>query len=85
VDNVLRQGRQFRKQYVSVFEWLERTFTDGEFSNSQNAGRSVYKEVVIKWKNKESSADGGSVFGLSLTKSVTLKKLLLMTFSATPV
>jgi hypothetical protein len=57
VDNVLRQGRQFRKQCVSVFGWLERNFTEGEFSISQNAGRNVYKEVAIMWKNKERSVD----------------------------
>jgi hypothetical protein len=28
-----------------------------EFSNSQNAGRNVYKEVAIMWKNKERSVD----------------------------
>jgi len=49
VDNVTRQWRQFRKQFVSVFGWLERNFTEGEFSNSQNAGWNVYKEVAIMW------------------------------------
>ena len=53
----MRQRRQFRKQYVSVFGWLERNFTEGEFSDFQNAGRNVYKEVVILWKNKERSVD----------------------------
>jgi len=33
-DNVMRQWRQFRKQCVSVFRWLKRNFTEGEFSNS---------------------------------------------------
>ncbi|PNF41780.1 hypothetical protein B7P43_G02607, partial [Cryptotermes secundus] len=28
-----------------------------EFSNSQNAGRNVYQEVAIMWKNKERSLD----------------------------
>jgi hypothetical protein len=42
---------------ASVFGWLERNFTEGEFSNSQNAGRNVYKEVAIKWENKERSVD----------------------------
>jgi hypothetical protein len=42
---------------VSVFGWLERNFTEGEFSNSQNAGRNMYKEVAIMWKNKERSLD----------------------------
>jgi hypothetical protein len=42
VDNVLRQGRQFRKQCVRVFGWLEQNLTEGEFSNSKNAGRNVY-------------------------------------------
>jgi len=51
-DNVMRQRRQFRKQCVSVFGWLELNFTDGEFSNSQNTGRNVYKKVAIMWKNK---------------------------------
>ena len=50
VDNVMRQRRQFRKQCVSVFGWLERSSTAGEFSNFQNAGRNVYKEVAIMWK-----------------------------------
>ncbi|PNF17997.1 hypothetical protein B7P43_G13443 [Cryptotermes secundus] len=27
------------------------------FSNSQNAGRNVHKEVAIMWKNKERSVD----------------------------
>jgi hypothetical protein len=57
MDNVLRQGRQFRKQCISFFGWLERNFTEGEFSNSQNAGRNVYKEVAIMWKNKDRSVD----------------------------
>jgi hypothetical protein len=48
--DVLRQGRQFRKQCVRVFGWLERNFTEGEFSNTQNAGTNVYKEVAIMWK-----------------------------------
>jgi hypothetical protein len=54
---VLRQGRQFRKQCVSVFGWLEWNFTDGEFSDSQNAGRNVFKEVAIIWKNRDRSVD----------------------------
>jgi len=29
----------------------------GAFSNFQNAGRNVYKEVAIMWKNKESYVD----------------------------
>ena len=49
--------RQFRKQCVSVFGWLERSSTAGEFSNFQNAGRIVYKEVAIMWKNKERYVD----------------------------
>jgi hypothetical protein len=53
VEDVLRQGRQFRKQCVSVFGWLEINFTEGEFSNSQYSGRNVYREVAIMWKNKE--------------------------------
>jgi hypothetical protein len=53
----LRQGKQFRKQCVSAFGWLERNFTEGEFSHSQNAGRNVYKEVAIMWKNKERFVD----------------------------
>jgi hypothetical protein len=57
MDNVLTQGRQFRKQCVSVFGYLERNFTEGKFSNSQNAGRNIYKEVAIMWKNKEKSVD----------------------------
>ena len=42
---------------VRVFGWLERSSTTGDFSNFQNAGRNVYKEVVIMWKNKESYVD----------------------------
>jgi len=57
VDDVMRQRRQFRKQYVCVFGWLEWNFTEGKFSNSQNAVRNVYKEVAIMWKNKERSVD----------------------------
>ena len=49
--------RQFRKQCVSVFGWLEWSSTAGEFSNFQNAGGNVYKEVAIMWKNKESYVD----------------------------
>ena len=57
--NILKMGkrRQFRKQCVSVFGWLERSSTAGEFSNFQKAGRNVYKEVAIMWKNKESYVD----------------------------
>jgi hypothetical protein len=32
-------------------------FYKGEFSNSQNAGRNVYKEVATMWKNKRRSVD----------------------------
>jgi hypothetical protein len=32
-------------------------FTEGVFSNSQNGGRNVYKEVAIMWENKERSVD----------------------------
>ena len=57
--NILKmgKGRQFRKQCVSVFGWLERSSTVGEYSNFQNAGRNVYKGVAIMWKNKESYVD----------------------------
>ena len=57
--NILKMGkrRQFRKQCVSVFRWLEQSSTAGEFSNFQNAGRNVYKGVAIMWKNKESYVD----------------------------
>ena len=57
--DILKMGKrgQFRKQCVSVFGWLERSSTTGEFSNFQNAGRNVYKEVAIMWKNKESYVD----------------------------
>ena len=56
---ILKTGkrRQFRKQCVSVFGWLERSSTEGEFSNYQNAGINVCKEVAIMWKNKESYVD----------------------------
>jgi len=57
MDNVMRQRRQFRKQRVSVFRWLERSSTAGAFSNFQNAGKNVYKEVAIMWKNKERYVD----------------------------
>jgi hypothetical protein len=36
---------------------MERNITEGLFSNSQNAGINVYKEVAIMWKNKEGSVD----------------------------
>ena len=57
--NILKmgKGRQFIKQCVSVFGWLERSSTAGEFWNFQNAGINVYKEVAIMWKNKESFVD----------------------------
>ena len=57
--NILKMGkrRQFRKQCVSVFGWVEWSSTAGEFSNFQNAGRNVYKEVAIMWKNKASYVD----------------------------
>ena len=57
--NVLKMGkrRKFRKQCVSVFGWLEWGSTAGEYSNFQNAGRNVYKEVAIMWKNKECYVD----------------------------
>ena len=57
--NILKMGkrRQFKKQCVSFFGWLERSSTAGEFSNFQNNGRNVYKEVAIMWKNKESYVD----------------------------
>ena len=57
--NILKMGkrRQFRKQCVCVFVWLERSSTAGEFSNFQNAVRIVYKEVAIMWKNKERYVD----------------------------
>jgi hypothetical protein len=55
--SAVRQGRQYGKQCVSVVGWLERNFTEGEFSNSQNAGRNVYKEVAIMWTIKERSVD----------------------------
>jgi len=53
----MRQRRQFRKQCVSVFRRLEWISTAGSFPNFQNAGRNVYKEVVIMLKNKESYVD----------------------------
>ena len=49
--------RQFRKQCVSVFGWLEGSSTAGEFSKFQNAGRNVYKEVAIMCKNTERYVD----------------------------
>jgi hypothetical protein len=36
---------------------MDRNFTEGEFSNSQNAGRNMYKEVAIMGKNIERSVD----------------------------
>ena len=51
-----------------------------EFSNFQNAGRNVYKEVAIMWKNKESYVDYGGVFGLSIIKHVTLQKIVAHDF-----
>ncbi|PNF39992.1 hypothetical protein B7P43_G15584 [Cryptotermes secundus] len=46
-----------RLQCISIFGWLEQNFTRGKFSNSQNVGRNVYKEVAIMWKNKERYVD----------------------------
>ena len=77
--DVMRQWRQFRKQCVSVFGWLEQNFTEGEFSNSQNAGRNVYKKWWL-WKNKERSVDYSGVFGLSILKHVTLQKIVAHDF-----
>ena len=59
MGETLKMGkrRQFRKQCVSVFGRLERSSTAGEFSNFQNAGRNVYKEVAIVWENKENYVD----------------------------
>ena len=76
----MRHRRQFSKQCVSVFGWLERSSTAGAFSNFQNAGRNVYKEVAIMWKNKESYVYKGGVFGLSLIKHVTLQKIVAHDF-----
>ena len=76
--------RQFRKQCVSVFGWLERSSTAGEFSNFQNAGRNVYKEVAIMWKIKESYVDEGGVFGLSIIQHVTLQKTVAHDFRYDP-
>ena len=80
----MRQRRQFRKQYVSVFGWLEQSSTAGEFSNFQNAGRNVYKEVAIMWENKESNVDEAGVFGLSIIKHVTLQKIVAHDFQYDP-
>jgi hypothetical protein len=63
---------------------MERNFTEGEFSNSQNAGRNVYKEVAIRWKNKERSVDCGGVFGLSIIKHVTLQQIVAHGFQYDP-
>ena len=80
----MRQQRQFRKQCVSVFGWLEWSSTTGEFSNFQNAGRNVYKEVAIMWKNKESYVDSGGVFGFSIIKHITLQKTVAHDFRYYP-
>jgi hypothetical protein len=69
---------------VQYRRWLERNLTEGEFSNSQNAGRNVYKEVAIMWKNKERSVDWGDVFGLSIIKHVTLQKIVAHDFQYDP-
>ena len=58
--------------------------SEGEFSNSQNAGRNLYKEVVIMWKNKERSVDEGGVFGLSIIKHVTSQKIVAHDFQYDP-
>jgi len=65
----MRQQRQFRKQCVSVFGWLEWNFTEGEFPNPQSTGGNVYKEVAIMWKNKESSS--------GLTHPTILREVML--------
>jgi len=80
----MRQRRQFRKQCVSVFRWLEWNFTEGDFSNFQNAGRNVYKEVAIMWKNKQRSVDYGGVFGLSIIEHVTLQNIVAHDFRYDP-
>ena len=76
--------RQFRKQCVSVFGWLERSSTAGEFSNFQNDGRNVYKEVAIMWKNKESYVDYSGVFGLSIIKHATSQRIVAHDFRYDP-
>ena len=57
--NILKMEKrmQFRKQLLSVFGWLERSSTAGEFWNFHNAGRNVYKEVAIMCNNKERYVD----------------------------
>ena len=76
--------RQFRKQCVSVFGWLERSSTAGEFSNFQNGGRNGHKEVASMWKNKESYVDLGGVFGLSIIKYVSLQRIVARYFRYVP-
>ena len=44
----------------------------------------MYKEVAIMWKNKESYVDEGGVFGLSIIKHVTLKKIVAHDFRYDP-
>ena len=70
----MRQRRQFRKQCVNVLGRLERSSTAGEFSNFQNAGRNMYKEVAIMWENKESYVDYGGVFGFVNNKACYFTK-----------
>jgi hypothetical protein len=41
---------------VSSDGW-NRILKKGNFSNSQNAGRNMYKEVAFMWKIKERSVD----------------------------
>ncbi|PNF37140.1 hypothetical protein B7P43_G00383 [Cryptotermes secundus] len=54
---------QLRGQHFETREAIQKTvcqclrMAGTEFPNSQNAGRNVYKEVAIMWKNKERSLD----------------------------
>ena len=68
----------------AVRQCLRMAETAGEFSNFQNAGRNVYKEVAIMWKNKESYVHEGGVFGLSIIKHVTLQKNVAHDFRYDP-
>jgi hypothetical protein len=42
--------------------------------------KNVYKEVAIMLKNKERSVDWSGVFGLSLTKHITLQIIIAHDF-----
>ena len=49
--------RRWMKHFKVSSDGWNRVLPQGNFKNIQNAGRNVYKEVAIMWKNKESYVD----------------------------